>query len=268
MQVSVYNLEGKETKKLDLPAQFNEEIRPDVIKRAVLSILSNLRQPYGSKPTAGKRYSAKISRRRRDYKGSYGYGISRSPRKILSRSGTRFYWVGAFAPNTVGGRRSHPPKVAKIWSLGINKKERKFAIRSAIASAMNPEIVAKRGHLPPETYPFAVIRDFENLEKTKDVISVLSKLGFDKELTRGRITKVRSGKGKMRGRKHITKKSLLIVVSETCKLLKSARNIPGVDVVDVHVLNANHLAPGAHVGRITLFTDKAIEEMSNKNLFM
>ena len=268
MQVTVYNLEGKETKKINLPDQFGEEIRPEIVKRAVLSILANSRQPYGAKPTAGKRYSAKISRRRRNYKGSYGYGISRSPRKILSRRGTRFYWVGAFAPNTVGGRRSHPPKSDKIWSLGLNKKERRLAIRSALAAVVTKEIVAARGHIVPNNYPFVVVNDFESINKTKDVSSILSKLGFDGEMARGKITKVRAGKGKARGRKHITKKSLLIVVSGTCTLLKSARNIPGVDVVDVHVLNANHLAPGTHLGRITLFTDKAIEEMNNKKLFM
>ena len=69
--------------------------------------------------------SAKLSKRRRAYRGSYGFGISRTPRKILSKRGRRLGWVGAVAPNTVGGRRTHPPKAEKIWREEINTKERR-----------------------------------------------------------------------------------------------------------------------------------------------
>ncbi len=135
MKLNIISTSKEKKKEIDLPSQFNEEVRPDVISRAVLAIQSNKRQPYGASPEAGKRASAEISRRRHDYRGSYGHGISRVPRKILTRRGTRMYWVGAFAPGTVGGRRAHPPKVEKNYSQKINKKERRK--RSTGASRMD-----------------------------------------------------------------------------------------------------------------------------------
>src|SRR3989338_2136843 len=138
---------------INLPNQFNEEVRPDLIKRAVLSIQSHKRQPYAPTATAGKRSSAKLSRRRKNYRGSYGFGISRVPRKIMTRRGTRMNWVGAFAPGTVGGRKAHPPKTEKIWWKKINEKERLKAIRSAIAATASKQIITKRGHLIPSNYP-------------------------------------------------------------------------------------------------------------------
>ncbi|MBI1970756.1 50S ribosomal protein L4 [Candidatus Woesearchaeota archaeon] len=113
MKIPIITITNSQAGTVDLPPIFQEEVRPDLIKRAVETLQANARQPYGAKPGAGMRYSAKLSRRRRDYKTSYGYGISRVPRKILSRSGTRFNWVGAVAPGTVGGRQAHPPKAQK-----------------------------------------------------------------------------------------------------------------------------------------------------------
>src|SRR3989338_11129595 len=144
MKLKVISPEGKEDGSVTLPTQFSEEVRSDLIKRAVLAIQSHNRQPYGASPEAGKRASAKLSRRRRNYRGSYGLGISRVPRKIFSRRGTRMNWQGAFAPGTVGGRRAHPPKAEKIWWQNINKKERKMAIRSAMAATINKEAVTKK----------------------------------------------------------------------------------------------------------------------------
>ena len=129
MKLDILDISKNNVGEVELPMQFNEVIREDLVKRAFLVIRSNKRQAYGAKPEAGKRASANLSKRRRKYRGMYGFGISRTPRKILSRRGTRMYWVGAVAPNTVGGRRAHPPKAEKIMQKKINKKERKKAIR-------------------------------------------------------------------------------------------------------------------------------------------
>ena len=141
MKVNVMDISNAKVGELNLPAQFKEEFRPDIIHRAVLALQSNAMQPYGAAPEAGKRVSAKLSRRRRKFKTSYGIGISRVPRKILSRRGMRMTWVAAFAPGTVGGRRAHPPKSAKNWELKINKKERKKAIRSALAATASKDYI-------------------------------------------------------------------------------------------------------------------------------
>src|SRR3989338_5928768 len=102
--------------KKQLPQQFSEPLREDLIKRAVEALRANRRQKYGADPRAGKKSSAKLSRRRRDFKGAYGHCISRVPRKTVSRNGAHFNWVGAYAPGTVGGRRAFPPKTVKNWT--------------------------------------------------------------------------------------------------------------------------------------------------------
>ena len=268
MKINVLDLNGKEISKIDLPEQFNEEYHPDLIKRAVVTIQANKRQPYGAKPTAGKRYSAKLSRRRRDYKGSYGHGMSRVPRKVSWRRGMQFGYVGAFAPGTVGGRKAHPPKAEKIWDKKINIKERRKAIRSALSASLNLEIIKQRNHIAPEKFPFLIISQFESVSKTKDAVKVLNILGFKEELERADDRTIRPGKGKHRSRPYKTKKSLLIVVSEKCRLIKSVSNIPGIDVVEIKNINSELLAPGTQAGRLTLYTEKAISLLNKEKLFL
>lgn len=268
MKLKIFVGKGKEKGTKELPIQFNEVVRPDIIKRAVFAIESNMRQPYGASPEAGKRASADLSRRRRKYRGSYGFGISRVPRKILSRRGTRMNWAGAVAPGTVGGRRAHPPKAEKEWAQKLNKKEKRKAIRSAIAATIIPELVKKRNHKVPDEYPFILDSSLESLSKTKEVRTMLADLGFNEELARTKKSKIRAGKGTLRGRKYQKKVGPLIVVSEKCGLLQSARNIAGVDIVPVSKINCKLLAPGADPGRVTLFTDKAIDKLEKEQLFM
>ena len=266
--MNLVDLEGKKLKEIDLPNQFYEEIHPNLIWRAFLTIRANKRQPYGSFKEAGKQYSAKLSRRRRDYKGSYGHGISRVPRKTLWHRGTQFGWVGAFAPGTVGGRRAHPPKAEKIWDKKINIKERRKAIRSAISATINKEYVMKRNHKLPENYPIIIENKFEDLSKVKNVLKVLNNLGLKEELLRTKEVKIRAGKGKLRGRRYRTKIGPLIVVSNKCNLERCARNIPGIKIVKVNYLNVELLAPGSFPGRLTIYTQGAIEKLEKENLFM
>lgn len=269
MKVSVRDIANKEVGSIDLPQQFDEDYRPDLIQRAVLSLQSRARQPYGTDPMAGKKSSAELSRRRRKYRGSYGFGISRVPRKILTRRGTRMYWVGAFAPGTVGGRRAHPPKAEKIWEQKINKTENRKAIRSALAATMNKDLVLARGHKIPKEYPFIISDDFEKIAKTREVMAAFAKLSFGEELERADQKKVRAGKGKLRGRKYKRRVGPLVVVSsDEAQIVKSARNIPGVNVATVDELNADILAPGTHAGRAALFTESAIKRITSEGLFL
>jgi len=268
MKIELFNLEKGSEGKVDLPVQFNELISPSLIRRAVVAFQLNKRQHYGANPEAGTRVSAKVSRRRRNYRGSYGKGISRVPRKVLSRRGSQFFWQGALAPGTVKGRRAHPPKAYQTWFKKINKKENSKAIRSSLAASMEAGFVKGRGHNLPEDYPFAVNDSFASLDKTKLVKQTLEKLGFKPELSRTTKKTLRAGRGKARGRKYSRKTGLLIVVSDKCPLQKSAANIPGTDVVLAEQLNAELLAPGAVPGRLTLFTASAINKIKSDKLFM
>ncbi|MBI2667564.1 50S ribosomal protein L4 [Candidatus Woesearchaeota archaeon] len=267
MKADILNLEGKKSGSIDLPVQFYEEYRPDLIKKAVLAIQSRNRQSYGADVRAGKNYAAKLSRRRRDYKTAYGKGISRVPRKTMWHRGIQFGWVGAEAPGTVGGRRAHPPKAEKIWDKKINLNERKKAIRSAISSTINKDLIKNRGHLF-DNVPIIIENKFEDLSKTKDILLVMKNIGLNLELDRINTKKVRPGKGKNRGRKYRTKKGPLIVLSNKCKLEKAASNLQGVDIINIKNLNAELLAPGTNAGRLVIWTQNSIERLSKESLFL
>ncbi len=53
MELKIVNTQNKEVGKQKMPEQFEEEIRPDLIKRAVEAVQANKRQQYGADPRAG-----------------------------------------------------------------------------------------------------------------------------------------------------------------------------------------------------------------------
>lgn len=266
MQVNVYAKDGTKQSAVSLPAVFSELVREEVIARAVLAHYSRLRQAYGASPLAGKKHSVDLSKRRRDYRGVYGHGISRVPRKIHSRSGTQFNWVAAFSPGVVGGRNAHPPKAEKIWEQNINKKERRLAIRSAIAATADKNCVARRGHLFREI-SCALDASCESLVKTSEVLSLLKALGLGPELERVAQRNIRAGHATMRGRRYRKKVGPLVVVSGHCPLVRAASGIAGVNVISVDRLHAAALAPGCVPGRLTVWTAPALEKL-DKGLFV
>jgi large subunit ribosomal protein L4e len=248
VKVNVYDINGSLSEKIELPEVFNTPFRPDIIRKSSSIFSSNRRQSYGADPYAGTKHAtASVGK---------GRGQSRVPRLTQGRR-------AALAPCVVGGRRAHPPKVDKNWKEKMNKKEKQLAKNSAIAATANKQIVTKRGHKFADKITLPVIVDdgFGKLKKTKAVIDALDKIGAYDDILRSVNGKhIRAGKGKMRGRKHKTPKSILIVT--TIKdIEKSARNLSGVDVVKPNHLNIEHLAPGGDPGRLTVITKSALNEI-------
>ena len=245
-KVNIYGLDGKSTGQIDLPDIFNTPYRPDIIRKSFNVLHSNKRQPYGADPTAGTKHAtASVGK---------GRGMSRVPRLTQGRR-------AALAPCVVGGRRAHPPKAEKNWKEKMNKKEKRLARNSALAATADKELVTKRGHKFDEklTLPVVVDDKFEELKKTKDVISALEKIGVYDDILRAENGKhIRAGKGKTRGRKYKTPKSLLIVATKE-DISKSSRNLPGVDIVKPEEINIEYIAPGGDPGRLTIFTKSAIK---------
>jgi large subunit ribosomal protein L4e len=267
MKSTIFNIKGEKVKDLELPKQFSEQVRPDLIKRAVLVIQNNKRQPYGTDPRAGLEYSAKLSRRRKHYRGGYGIGMSRIPRKVMLRRGTQFIYTGAVVSGTTGGRRAHPPKAEKIFEQKINKKERQKAIRSAIAATADKNYLKEKGIKVFDNVPL-IIEKLETLTKTKEVKDLLIKLNLSPELERADNKKIRAGKGTMRGRKYRKVKGPLVVISgKDTKVMDACNNIPGFEVVEVTSLNAELLAPGAAPGRYVIWSLDAIQKLDKENLF-
>jgi large subunit ribosomal protein L4e len=245
--VELKDLKGVVKKKIRLPAAFDEEFRPDLIKKAVLAIQSTRYQPHGAHPYAGIRTSA--------HSWGSGRGVSHVPR---IKNGSR----AARVPQARGGREAHPPKVEKVLAEKVNKKEKRKALLSAIAATTKEDLVRARGHRFEAKLPIVIEEAFEKLERTSDVIAALQATGVYPDVERARASrKVRPGRGKIRGRHYKQRKSLLIVTKG--EPLRAARNLAGVDAVSVNELNAEHLAPGTQAGRLTIWTAGAVKKLGD-----
>lgn len=248
MKGTVYDLEGEDIDEVELPSVFNTEYRPDLIKRAVLAAQANRKQDTGTDKYAGLRTPAE------------SFGSGRGLAHVPRQNGR-----AREVPQAVSGRRAHPPKVDTDRGVGINDKERKLATRSAIAATANTSLVVNRGHDVDDDreLPLIVSDEFEELTKTRDAVSVFDALDIYRDVERAEDgTTIRAGQGTTRGRKYKRPKSVLVVTSEEPSL--AARNLAGVDVSTARELNAEILAPGTHGGRLTLWTEAAILEVTDK----
>ncbi len=247
MKVPVINLQNEKTGEVEIPKVFGTPVRHDVIKKAVIALQSTRFQPQGRDPMAGKHTTA-------ESRGT-GFGIARVPRLKGSNR-------AAFGVSIVGGHAAFPPRSEKVIVKRINKKEKRFAIRSGIAATAVKELVEKRGHkFMSEHLPIVVSNEIQSLEKTKDVEALFIAIGVQDDVERADRRKVRAGKGKMRGRKHKKGKGPLIVVAEDNGIGYAARNLPGVEISSVAGLNAELLAPGAHPGRLVIWTESAFSQI-------
>jgi len=254
-KAKVYDLEGNEKGEIELPPVFLTPVRYDLIKRAVIAIQSHRFQPKGRDVMAGKRTTAESL--------GVGYGLSRVPRvKGENYPKAR---TAAFAPSTVGGRLAFPPTPNKKIRKKINKKEKLLALKSAIAATAIKELVAKRGHKfdSSKTFPLIISDEIQSINRTSKIAEVLKKLGVWSDVERVASTiKIRAGKGKKRGRKKKMRTGPLIVIVKDNGVKKAARNIPGLTVVELRSLNSEHLAPGTHPGRLTIWVESAIKALS------
>lgn len=250
-QVRVYSMEGEPLKTIDLPAVFRSEVRRDLIRRAVTAFQANRRQTYGPNPRSGMKHSVRWSGK--------GHGVSRVPRL---RDGS----TGAQAPGTVGGRRAHPPRLEASWTKKVNAQERQLARNAAVAALRDPLMVSARGHRFDDKLSLPVVLEdaIETLEPeegaTREGIAILQHLGLHEDVVRAKEGRhVRAGRGKMRGRRIRQPTSLLVVVKEPTKVRRLFGNLPGVQVVSPASLNAEVLAPGGDPGRLTVFSEGALE---------
>ncbi|MDP6899880.1 MAG: 50S ribosomal protein L4 [Candidatus Thalassarchaeaceae archaeon] len=262
-----YSIEAVDGKSMTLPAAFESSFRPDLIRRAVHSSRANRRQSYGHREHGGKRSPQPGMKHSVEWWGK-GRGVSR----IMRKSGQR---TGAQNPHTRGGRRAHGPMVAKDWTQKMNTKEAGAARDSAIAASADADVVASRGHQFSENVRFPIVlgtytEDKEKIEieslpaekATKKFIAMMESIGLGDDLVRAKDGRnIRAGKGKMRGRRRRTPKSILLVVAQRDGLAKAARNIPGVDVAVAKDLCAEDLAPGGDAGRLTVWTKAAIDAL-------
>jgi len=243
--VTVYGIGGDAVGEVVLPSVFEARVRPDLIKRAVLTIQSHGFQPQGRDPRAGKKTTAVSV--------GVGRGLSRVPRlKQSSRA--------AFASSVVGGLAAAAPDSEKVIRKKLNKKENRLAIISGVAATGDRNMISKRGHRIDAVKELPIILDdgIQGLQKTREVRDLFSKLGVWNDVVRTSDAKTRAGKGKMRNRRFKHRRGPLIVVAEDFGISEATGSLPGVEVVRASDLNVELLAPGAVPGRLTLWTRSAL----------
>jgi large subunit ribosomal protein L4e len=255
MKAALYSLNAEKKKEIELPKIFNTKIREDMAAKLFEAERFLLMQPYSPDPRAGRKHSAAgtISHKRHDWKGHYGRGISRVPRKTMSRRGTQFVWIGAEVSSTRGGRRAHPPHLYKKLRR-INKKEIEKAMHSALAATANPLYIQKRySSLDKIDTKLPMVIQLPEKTKTKDMLKLIKSLLKENTKLAIKNKTIRPGKGKQRGRKYKSNAGLLLITSKDEDI-----KIKGIDVRTPLELTITDLYP---LGRLTIFTEKSLEEL-------
>lgn len=178
--VSVYNMEGKEVGTMELnDAVFGVEINDHLVHLAVVRQLANNRQGTQKAKTRSEVSGGGRKPWRQKGTGHARQGSTRSPQ-----------WTGGgvvFAPTP------------RDYTIKLNKKERKLALKSALTSRVNEN-------------KFIVVDELKFDEiKTKKFQNVLNNLKVSR--------------------------ALVVVGDDSANAVKSARNIPAVKTAFVNTIN-------------------------------
>jgi large subunit ribosomal protein L4e len=233
-----------------MPKVFQAPIRLDIVQFVHDNIARNKRQPHGVYEKAGMQHSAESWHT--------GRAVARVPR--VGGSGTRRSSQAAFGNMCRKGRMFAPLKIWRRWHRKVNVTQKRHALAAAVAATAVPALVMARGHRIMDVPEIPLVFDKISAEKTKDFIGLLKKFGAKPELDRCHESKkIRATKGKMRNRRYVLRKGPLLIHgdSDQKKALTAARNIPGLDLMNVHRMNLLNLAPGGHIGRFVIWTKEA-----------
>jgi len=114
-----------------------------------------------------------------------------------------------------------------------------------------------------------VVSGLEDLEHSSKALKALATIGALDDIQRVQDSKkIRSGKGKMRNRRYVQRRGPLLVhmgssAGEQSALQRGFRNIEGIELAVVSRLNLLQLAPGGHLGRFIIWTDKAFAALNS-----
>merc|ERR1712048_871219 len=257
--VSVYNSEnGNELESgVTMPEVFSTPIRNDIVHYVHSRLAKNRRQGHAVFYKAGAEHSAE----------SWGTGraVARIPR--ISGSGTSRSGQATFGNMCRKARMFAPLKIWRKWHAKANVTQRRHAVASALAATACTPLVMARGHhvdAVPEL-PLVLDSGVGKQETTSALLSTLNTFGVADELLKVKKSKkIRTGVGKYRNSRYVMRKGPLIVHTDATKNVKqAARNLPGVETCNVHRLNILQLAPGGHLGRFTIFTKDALDELNS-----
>lgn len=252
--VQVLAVDGSAAASAPLPAVFKAPIRPDIVNFVHTNVNKNARQAYAAYIHAGEQTSAM----------SWGTGraVARIPR--VRGGGTHRSGQAAFGNMCRGGRMFAPNKIWRKWHRKVNQNQRRYATVSALAGAALPALVMARGHKidnVPEV-PLVISDSVESVKKTKEAVAALKAVNAYADVEASKSSrKVRSGKGKLRNRRYVSRKGPLVVYNKDDGITKAFRNLPGVQLCNVERLNLLTLAPGGHLGRFIVWTEGAFRRL-------
>merc|ERR1711907_230592 len=250
----VVTVQNDAKSQVELPAVFLAPIRPDIVQFVHTLMNKNKRQAYAVNKWAGHQTSAE----------SWGTGraVARIPR--VPGGGTHRAGQGAFGNMCRGGRMFNPTKTWRKWHRKINVNQRRYAVCSALAASALPSLVMARGHRISEVAecPLVVDNSVESIDKTQKAVKLLKEVGAFEDVEKSKASRqIRSGKGKMRNRRHVQRRGPLVVYANDNGISKAFRNLSGVEVCSVDRLNLLQLAPGGHLGRFVVFSEGAFAKL-------
>lgn len=238
-EVKVYNQEGKEVGKEKLnPAVFDVEVKPIVVQQVVVAIQANARQVIASTKDRSEVRGGGRKPWRQKGTGRARHGSIRSP-----------LWRG--------GGVTFGPTTQRNFSLKVNKKvKRKVLFMSLSDKATNQKIILLDKIELPEI-------------KTKKFFSILQNLKLrpkkEKKVTVAKLAKKEKEKDKSEKKEKKTKKTkeksiLLVLPAKDEKIIKSARNISRLKVLNANNLNVLDIL-GHHYLLMPVTAIKTIEKI-------
>jgi len=256
--VSVYQFDDASQKAgtLPMPAALTSPLRPDLVRYIHTNVSKNKRQALAVGAKVGYETAAE----------SWGTGraVARIPR--VPGGGTHRAGQAAFGNMCRGGGMFCPTKTWRRWHRRVPVGQKRHAVVTSLSASCLPPLVMARGHRIGEVaeLPLVVSDGVESVQKTKQALDVLKKIGCAEELQRVLDSKkVRAGKGKMRNRRYTMRRGPLVVYNEDNGIVRSMRNIPGVETACVDRLNLLKLAPGGNFGRFIIWTEGAFKKITD-----
>merc|ERR1711972_501589 len=165
-----------------------------------------------------------------------------------------------------GGGMFAPTKTWRRWHRRVPVGQKRHAVVTSLSASCLPPLVMARGHRIGEVaeLPLVVSNGLEGVQKTKQALDILKKVGCEEELQRVLDSKkVRAGKGKMRNRRYVMRRGPLVVYNEDHGIKQAFRNLPGVELISVDRLNLLKLSPGSHLGRFCIWSEGAFQKLDS-----
>ncbi|MCS7122468.1 MAG: 50S ribosomal protein L4 [Candidatus Micrarchaeota archaeon] len=238
MKINIYDLNANVIGEIQVDLEIRY-IRHDIIRRVVLGEESKMYQPKGNYRWAGMDTSARFVGREGIYGSLKDQGQARLPRELLG--GGRYGRVRV-VPQSVKGRRAHPPKPEKIIEEKVNKKERTLGMIHSVFGAR-----------------LFVVRDLESIKKTKDGIRVVTKFIGNIDVESKRITGVRH---RRKQRAYRVPVKATVVVKEGGK---GFSNIQGIRFREYKNLMVRDIAPGGSLNnRNLIISESAFRELMER----